>query len=98
MAEQQFALVLGGQWHCIAQHLGKPLIGQFHLVAEYHLGRFTVLGDDPAPLIVIEQGMIQPHDRYQCGESKLPGLQDQVSMPQPLDQTALGSVWNKWNH
>lgn len=99
MGEKQLGRAVSRQWEPDPDFFGQVVVGELHFVAEDGLGRLTVLGDDPAPLIAIEQGVIQPQQRDQGGKPKLPGLEDQVAIPQPQDEPALRSVWpERQNH
>lgn len=76
MREQKLCCAVAGQGESLADLLWQVLVGELHLVAEDDFSRLAVLGDDPAPLVCVPQGVIQPQDGDERGETKLAGLED----------------------
>lgn len=68
-------------------------VSEFHLVMKITFARAPVLGSvDAAALVGVEQRMIQPQDGNQGCKTQLAGLEDQIAVPQALDESPLRPV------
>ena len=92
MLEKQLGGTIPIQRETLSYFDRQVLVGKPNLVPKDSLGGVTVLGNDAAALVRVEQRMIQPHDSNQRRESKLARFQDQVSVPQPSNKPALRLV------
>jgi hypothetical protein len=95
--ERQFVYAVRRRRVGVTQRLRQPVIGKLDLL-ENLLGRIVRVSDHADVQVGREEREVEEQDLDQRREPQLPGLQDQIFKPEPVEQPPLRAVRLELDH